>query len=148
MCLMVDADCAVDAGWAVAHLAAQAAAPGIVCGVTRAAGCDDVLRFHDACGHLNPRVDRASRRVAYGATCNMSVSLSRLHALEGGHFFDVSFPGASYEDIEMCVRNLDAGVSITMCTAATATHQFCSPGKDPVDALVRCVSPYLSTKEK
>lgn len=74
-----------------------------------------------------------------GATCNMALRLGALHRLPGcGSFFDRAFPGASYEDVEMCVRNLGAGVRIAVAPRAAVAHDF-SPaaGGDPEEQLAR-----------
>jgi hypothetical protein len=93
--------------------------------------------FHDVFGHLNPRVRRSDGAVVYGATCNMSIDLRTAHRLDGtrGSFFDCTFPGASYEDIELCVRNAAAGVALRLAPDAQAWHDFCTREEDPIVTL-------------
>lgn len=88
----------------------------------------------DACGHLNPRFRKTDSKCVYGTTCNMSVSIGMLHRL-GDSYFDGRFPGASYEDIEFCVRNTMNGVALRYISCAAVRHEFVLPGQDPNTAL-------------
>lgn len=117
-------------GWVSAtrhHQACGCAA--ILSGVTRAIGSDNVSRWHDAWGHLNAR-RLADGRVVYGPTCNLSLRLDALHRLPDGSFLDRTFPGASYEDVELCIRNLDRGNKIFVAARATLAHRFAGAGSD------------------
>ena len=137
--LLADVDVVASPDWAAAHLAEQKRSDsdggGIVCGFTTAASSDAASRFHDECGHLNPRFRRADGGVAYGTTCNMSLDLAAAHTLPDGAFLDARFPGASYEDIELCVRNAAHGVPLRFAPDARVRHEFAPPGGEPLTAL-------------
>jgi hypothetical protein len=55
----------------------------------------------------------------------MAIDLRAAHRLpHSGALFDASFPGASYEDIELCVCNAAAGVPMALAHRARVRHEF------------------------
>ncbi|KAK9832721.1 hypothetical protein WJX81_003688 [Elliptochloris bilobata] len=122
VCFM-DADCIPGPGWLSAMAAAQASAPGIVCGRTFACRPNTAVGlYHDVCGTLNGR-QLADGSLLYGCTCNMSLSTVALKGL----VFDASFPNAAFEDVEFCVRARKNNVPLTYCAGAVIQHAF-APG--------------------
>lgn len=133
--LLTDVDCIAAPDWAEKHVAAQTQlGGGLVAGVTRGAGNDVLSNFHSYFGHLNPRLFKEDKAVVYGATCNLSLDLNKAHVTEDGSYFDASFPGASYEDVELCLRNTANGVPLVVARgheAARVRHVFVPPGTRP-----------------
>ena len=113
--------------------------------MTLAAGDDLLSRCHNFCGHLNPRFRASDGNIVYGTTCNMSLALASMHRLQqpAGALFDAAFPGASYEDVELCVRNAAHGCALSFAPAAVVRHDFAPRGADdPEEALFKRFARY------
>ena len=148
----LDDDCWASATWTAVMEQAQRRQPGIVCGQTQASSSSSIVgesashlwlppavrpgtarredlssgrtagMFHNTFGTLNGRQLKATGELLYGCTCNMSVSTQHVR-----HLFDSSFPAAAYEDVDFCLNNRAAGVSLTYHPAAIVQHSF-QPG--------------------
>ena len=123
-----DADAQPEVGWFAAMAYGQRERPGVLCGLVRSA--DDphdgliaraVAAYHDRLGTLNGRIalgEHETNGLLYGTTCNMSVH----RALD--LLFDPTFPHASYEDVEFCLRARKRNVGVHYLPTAVVRHHF------------------------
>ena len=116
----LDADCLPAQDWVGAMEAAQRQRPGIVCGRTMSDQPETAVgMYHNVWGTLNGRVLESDSSLLYGCTCNLSISAELIAA-----DFDVTFPGAAFEDVEFCVRCKKAGAPLTYSKAAVVHHHY------------------------
>eukprot|EP00891_Asterochloris_glomerata_P005636 jgi/Astpho2/5636/fgenesh1_pg.00079_%23_73_t len=116
----LDADCLPALDWVGAMEAAQRQQPGIVCGRTMSDQPETAVgMYHNVWGTLNGRVLKSDSSLLYGCTCNLSISTELIAA-----DFDVTFPGAAFEDVEFCVRCKKAGAPLTYSKAAVVHHHY------------------------
>lgn len=118
----LDADCQPSSDWLAMMERAQQETPGIVCGKTLAdASTTAVGLYHEVFGTLNGRMLHDGS-VLYGCTCNLSISVAGVDLL-----FDSSFPAASFEDVEFCIRAKKNRIRMTYHPLAVVHHHF-EPG--------------------
>jgi len=118
----LDADCQPSSDWVAMMERAQQETPGIVCGKTLAdSSATAVGLYHEVFGTLNGRM-LADGSVLYGCTCNLSISVAGVDLL-----FDSSFPAASFEDVEFCIRAKKNRIRMTYYPPAVVRHHF-EPG--------------------
>lgn len=118
----LDADCQPSSDWVAMMERAQQETPGIVCGKTLAdSSATAVGLYHEVFGTLNGRM-LADGSVLYGCTCNLSMNVAGVDLL-----FDASFPAASFEDVEFCIRAKKNRIRMTYYPPAVVRHHF-EPG--------------------
>ncbi len=118
----LDADCQPSSDWVAMMERAQQETPGIVCGKTLAdASATAVGLYHEVFGTLNGRMLQDGS-VLYGCTCNLSISVAGVNLL-----FDTSFPAASFEDVEFCIRAKKNRIRMTYYPSAVVHHHY-EPG--------------------
>lgn len=118
----LDADCQPSSDWVAMMERAQQETPGIVCGKTLAdSSATAVGLYHEVFGTLNGRM-LEDGSVLYGCTCNLSISVAGVDLL-----FDSSFPAASFEDVEFCIRAKKNRIRMTYYPPAIVRHHF-EPG--------------------
>lgn len=118
----LDADCQPSSDWVSMMERAQQETPGIVCGKTLAdSSATAVGLYHEVFGTLNGRM-LEDGSVLYGCTCNLSISVAGVDLL-----FDSSFPAASFEDVEFCIRAKKNRIRMTYYPPAVVRHHF-DPG--------------------
>jgi len=118
----LDADCQPSSDWVAMMERAQQETPGIVCGKTLAdSSATAVGLYHEVFGTLNGRM-LEDGSVLYGCTCNLSISVAGVDLL-----FDSSFPAASFEDVEFCIRAKKNRIRMTYYPPAVVRHHF-EPG--------------------
>ena len=118
----LDADCQPNSDWIATMERAQQEIPGIVCGKTLAdASQTAVGLYHEVFGTLNGRMLKDGS-VLYGCTCNLSISVAGVDLL-----FDTSYPAASFEDVEFCIRAKKNRIRMTYYPHAVVHHHF-EPG--------------------
>lgn len=118
----LDADCQPNSDWIAMMERAQQETPGIVCGKTLSdASGTAVGLYHEVFGTLNGRM-LSDGSVLYGCTCNLSISVAGVDLL-----FDTSYPAASFEDVEFCIRAKKNRIRMTYHPLAVVHHHF-EPG--------------------
>ena len=116
-----DSDCVVNQDWLNVHARHQREQPGVWCGQTAALDRDtSVGQYHDLMGTLNGRRWTDAGSLLYGPSCNMSVAASVMSK----HRFDERFPGASFEDVEFCVRAIKNGIHPRYAEDALVMHDY------------------------
>lgn len=118
----LDADCQPSSDWIAMMEKAQQKTPGIVCGKTLSdAPRTAVGLYHEVFGTLNGRM-LSDGSVLYGCTCNLSISVAGVDLV-----FDSSYPAASFEDVEFCIRAKKNRIRMTYHPFAVVHHHF-EPG--------------------
>ena len=118
----LDADCQPSSDWIAMMEKAQQETPGIVCGKTLSdASGTAVGLYHEVFGTLNGRM-LSDGSVLYGCTCNLSISVAGVDLM-----FDSSYPAASFEDVEFCIRAKKNRIRMTYHPFAVVHHHF-EPG--------------------
>lgn len=74
--------------------------------------------YHDVFGTLNGR-SLPDRSLLYGCTCNLSIDTTIVNIM-----FDESFPLASFEDVEFCVRARKHGLHLKYEPKAIVQHFY------------------------
>lgn len=130
-----DADCRLSSDWTASMAAAQQKSLAIYSGLTIATDrYADVGLYHDIFGTLNGRrvgeclqlhEERCSywkshNALIYGPTCNLSVPLDIAAQLR----FDNSFPAASMEDVDFCLRAAKRGIPTKHVRDAIVFHAY------------------------
>lgn len=120
--LYTDSDCIPGPDWVYEAKSGFIANPyiHIQSGNTVAAGTTWFDTYHNINGTLNGRRVQGSDALFYGPTCNLAVS----RVLAKRIAFDESFPNAACEDIEYCLRALEAGYRITHNSGMRVRHDF------------------------
>lgn len=118
----LDADCQPSSDWIAMMERAQQETPGIVCGKTLADASETAVGlYHEVFGTLNGRMLKDGS-VLYGCTCNLSISVAGVDLL-----FDTTYPAASFEDVEFCIRAKKNRIRMTYYPYAVVHHHF-DPG--------------------
>lgn len=118
----LDSDCQPSSDWVAMMERAQQETPGIVCGKTLSdASATAVGLYHEVFGTLNGRM-LEDGSVLYGCTCNLSISVAGVDLL-----FDTSFPAASFEDVEFCIRAKKNRIRMTYHPLSVVHHHY-EPG--------------------
>ena len=114
----IDTDCQVDLDWMNIHYNHQMNKPGVYCGKTAGLNNDIISRYHDHMGTLNGR--KIEKGLLYGPSCNMSISRDILNNFR----FNESFPNASFEDVEFCVRLIKNNIVPQYLNEAVIFHDY------------------------
>ena len=101
-----------------AHHKHQKNKPGVYCGKTAGLNNDIISRYHDHMGTLNGR--KIEKGLLYGPSCNMSISGEILKNFR----FNESFPNASFEDVEFCVRLIKNDIVPQYIDEAVIFHDY------------------------
>lgn len=116
-----DTDCRPSASWLESILKHFRLHPedDIISGVTTSIDHSTIVEvFHDCFGTLNgPTLP--DETLLYGPTCNLGIRLSTI-TFE----FDSSFPEASYEDVDFCIRARDLGALLHLVPEAVVHHDY------------------------
>lgn len=120
--LFTDSDCIPSTDWVEkAHKGfLQNPFIHVQSGNTISAGSTWFDTYHNINGTLNGRRFKGSDSLFYGPTCNLAIS--RVLAKE--IVFDESFPSAACEDIEYCLRILEAGYRIVHNDSMQVKHDY------------------------
>lgn len=120
-----DSDCRADPGW-LKELVDEMAEPDIaaVGGLVKSPGTGSRIDRYEACrsplysGGVEKEV-KSESTISYLPTCNLIVRRSVLEHLGG---FDVSFPLAVGEDVDLVWRMIDAGYRVLYVPRGGVTH--------------------------